>query len=347
MLYLKRLVTSLALMLPVVSSVAYAEESPDIIQLQLDNGFEVKIHTAEGLESSMTYVNGYPTIPLSGGRYLVVITDINDPSISNKGDGEFHPFPEEMVVAALEEISHPNMDFSVEVYILPYPRRGMLMSSTSGNEVFLSPHVLDINPAVGAYIIAHEIGHVFQTAYMPDPSHGWNRYKQLRDITDTDKYSNSSSHPYRPVEIFAEDFRVLFGGDLAAYGGAIENPELPSPLTVFGLREFIGEIGGTTVAATVPKVRASNHPNPFNPDTEIHIAVPDEVLAARSRVSVRIYDVRGALVRKLYSDVPDGDHLQVRWDGRDGRGNMVASSNYFAEIQAGRARATLKLVMIK
>lgn len=345
--HITRLIKHIALVLLLVSPpLAYAVETPDVIQLRLNNGLDVTIHTAEGLKASLTYKNGDPIIPLDDGRYLMVITDIDDPSIYNKGDGEFHPFNEDMVIAAMEEISHPNMNLSADVYILPYPRRGMLMSSTNGKEVFLSPHVLDVNPAVGSFIIAHEMGHVFQHAYLPDPSSRWNRYKQLRGITDTDVYSSSSSHPYRPHEIFAEDFRVLFGGSLAAYGGTIENPELPSPTMVAGLRDFIEELGGVPVAG-IPKVRASNYPNPFNPETEIRISVPEEIVSAGSQVSVRIYDVRGALVRKLYSEVPQGESLQVRWDGRDGQGNLVASSNYFARIQAGQTRATLKLVLIK
>lgn len=317
-----------------------------VVNYRAANGLNVALHTSEGLKASLTYYNGGPVIPLSGGRYLTVITDINDPAIYNKGDGEFHPFPEELVISAIEEIGHPNMDFDVDVYILPYPRSNVLVSSASGKEVFLSPHVLEIHPAVASYIVAHEIGHVFQNVYMPVESSRWNRYKQIRRITDEARFSDTGAHSYRPAEIFAEDFRVLCGGALAAFGGRIENPELPSPLLVAGLEDFMRTTGGVPVAVG-PKVRASNYPNPFNPETEIHVTVPAEMVAERDRVSVRIYDVRGALVRELYSGVPDGEQLQMRWDGRDGRGNHVASSNYFAVVEAGLSRTVLKLVLIK
>jgi hypothetical protein len=251
-----------------------------------------------------------------------------------------------MVIEALESITHPNMHFKVYVYVLPYPRRQVLVSSASGNEVFLSPHVLEINPAVGAYIIAHEMGHVFQDAYLPTSSNRWDTYKRIRGITDPQKYSSSSSHAYRPAEIFAEDFRALFGGETASFGGRIENPELALPAMVVGLEDFMREIGGKPVALG-PRVQASNYPNPFNPDTEIRITVPEDIVSAQGRVSVGIYDVSGALVRELYSDVPDGGRLMLRWDGRNSRGELVASANYFAVVRAGQARATLKLVLLK
>jgi hypothetical protein len=312
----------------------------------LPNGLDVTVWGSEELETRLTWRGEEAIIPLSDGRYLAVITDINDPSIYNKGDGEFHPFPEDWVVEVLKGISHPNMHMGLTVYILPYPRSNLLVSSTSGREIYLSPHVLDIHPAVCAYIVAHELGHVFHNAYLPESSAQWNRYLEIRGITDWNVYSASAAHAYRPREIFAEDFRVLFGGEQAAFGGRIENPDLPSPIVVPGLVEFVRGIGGELIAGGA-KVLASSYPNPFNPETEIRVVIPDQIVQARERVTVRIYDVRGALVRELYSDVPVGENLYVRWDGRDRYGNAVASSHYFALIEAGSSRATLKLVLLK
>jgi hypothetical protein len=312
----------------------------------LANGLDVTVYPSDMLASRLMSYEGDPIIPLDDGRYVEVITDINDPAIYNKGDGVFHPFPEDRVIEILREVSHPNMNLDVIVYLLPYPRRNALVSSTSGNVIFLSPHVLDIHPQTSAYIVAHEIGHVFHNEYMPDGLGIWNRYRSVRGITDEWIYSATSSHPYRPKEIFAEDFRVLFGGPDATFGGRVENPELPSPLDVAGLAAFMRNIGGTPVAAG-PKVKATSYPNPFNPETEIRIQIPDQIVSSHGRLTVKIYDVRGALVRELYSDIPTGDNLFIQWDGRDRNGNTVASANYFAMIQAGQTRTSLKLVLLK
>jgi hypothetical protein len=312
----------------------------------LSNGLAVVVYGSEMLAAHLTWQGGDPIIPLDDGRYLSVITDIDDPAIYNKGDGTFHPFYESKVIEILGGISHPNLDLELKVFILPYPRRNLLVSSTSHNEIFLSPHVLDIHPAVAAYIVAHEVGHVFHNAYMPDDSPLWDRYRWVRGITDTGTFSATSAHAYRPREVFAEDFRVLFGGDDAAFGGRVENPDVVPPLAVAGLREFFDGIGGTPVARGT-KVHASNYPNPFNPETEIRIVLPDDFAGSNERVTVRIFDVRGALVKEVYSDVPFGENLYVRWDGSDRHGKAVASANYFALIEAGQARTTLKLVLLK
>jgi hypothetical protein len=312
----------------------------------LDNGLDVTVYSSELLESRLTADIFGPIIPLDDGRVLRVIIDIDDPSIYNKGDGEFHPFPEYRVLEVLEGISHDNLELPVTVYILPFPRTNLLVSSTSGNAVFLSPHVREIDPVVCAYIVAHEMGHVFHNSYMPDGSRAWEKYKRIRDITDPLVFYATASHAYRPKEIFAEDFRVLFGGVDAAFGGRIENPELASPVLVAGLQEYIAGVGGPRIVSR-SIVRVSSYPNPFNPETEISVVIPPEIVQARERVTVRIYDVSGALVRELYSDVPSGESLFVRWDGRDQGGNGVASAHYFALIEAGEARATIKLVLLK
>jgi hypothetical protein len=312
----------------------------------LANGLDVTVHTADDLAARLTKLGDKHVIPLDGSRYVRVITDINDPSISNKGDGKFHPFEISAVIDALAKVSHPSLRIPVTVYILPYPRESLLVSSTSGAEIFLSPHVLDIPTAVSAYIVTHELGHAFHNRYLPGDSRGWDEYRRLRGIENEYVYAESAAHANRPKEIFAEDFRVLFGGIDAAWEGHIENTALIAPEFVVGLEDFMRSIGGERTFAP-EAVAATSVPNPFNPDTEIRVSVPDDVLARGNTVSVRVYDVRGALVKELYSDVPSDLALSVRWDGTDGNGNSVASGQYFAQIRAGQHKATLKLVMLK
>jgi hypothetical protein len=312
--------------------------------LTLANGLSATILPPDYLSGRITVSPDGPAIELDDGRLLPVTTDINDPSIYNKGDGSFHPFSHDQVERALRAVHHPGMQLAVRVYLLPFPRRNLLVSSTSGTEIFLSPHVLDIDPAVGEYIVSHELGHAFHNRFMPDGSEQWTRYRELRGITDPLRFSETAAHAYRPKEIFAEDFRVLFGGPLAAFGGQLENPELVSPHAVGGLEKFY-----VAVASAVTRGRgivATSYPNPFNPETEIRIAVPAELADGGARVSVRVYAVTGALVRDLHAGSVSGDFM-VRWDGRDQSGNRVASNTYYAAIEVGAERQTLKLVLLK
>lgn len=314
------------------------------VHVGFNNGLRATVYTAEDLAARLTTYAGSPAILLPDGRYLPVITDINDPAIYNKGDGSFHPFTMPLLERALAAVEHPRMSLDVRVYLLPYPRRSVMVSSTSGNELFLSPHVRDIDPAVGAYIIAHELGHAYHNRFMPEGSGAWTDYRRLRGIQDASKYYDTAPHAYRPREIFAEDFRVLFGGDEAAFDGRIENTEIAEPAAIPGLETFMASLA--TMRGRDARIAATSYPNPFNPETEIRIGVPVDLAERGERVTVRVYAVNGALVRTLHDGRVSGD-LAVRWDGRDESGNRVASSTYYAKIEVGQEHQTLKLVLLK
>jgi len=87
-----------------------------------------------------------------------------------------------------------------------------------------------------------------------------------------------------------------------------------------------------------------NYPNPFNPTTRIVFDVP------RGRpqpVTLRVYDITGALVRTLVDDmVPPGRHTR-EWDGRDDRGIMVGTGVYFCQLREPGVVSTRKTVLLK
>jgi hypothetical protein len=82
-----------------------------------------------------------------------------------------------------------------------------------------------------------------------------------------------------------------------------------------------------------------NYPNPFNPRTTIEYEIPDV-----ADVTVRIYDLRGALVRELLHDTQLAGPHRVTWNGTDGRLAPVASGVHFCVVGRGllqRRRADL------
>jgi hypothetical protein len=139
----------------------------------LANGLSATVYPADYLAQHMIVSDAGAAIQLDDSRLIPVITDIADPTIANKGDGEFHPFSTDDVLTTMRAVEYRALRMSVRIYLLPYPRRSLLVSSTSGAELFLSPHVLDIDPQVAAYIIAHELGHAFHNRFMPDGSPAW------------------------------------------------------------------------------------------------------------------------------------------------------------------------------
>jgi hypothetical protein len=338
-------------LLTVISSVGSAAAgssvgSDGVITVRSARGLYARVIPAEALNQLTDLESGRSVLSLDDGLSLTLITDINDPLIINKGDGQFHPIRSDYVVDCLEQIEYPSIDLDVEIYILPYPRVDQISSAASGRRIFLSPQVLEISREGAAYIVAHELGHVFQYRYLPEQLEDrWDRYRDIRGIEDEVRYSNVARHADRPREIFAEDFRVLFGGPDAYFGGRVENPELPSPVAVTGLEDFFLTL--TTAAGLPDIVSLDNYPNPFNPQTEIRVRLGDRFASTGGTVAVRIFDVTGALVRDLFHARPNGSELRVTWDGRDGKGNQVASSTYFGVVEAGSARKTTKLLMIK
>lgn len=85
------------------------------------------------------------------------------------------------------------------------------------------------------------------------------------------------------------------------------------------------------------------HPNPFNATTEIEFS-----LAESARVTLKIYDISGRLVRVLVDrELSRGRHAGVRWDGRDDRGAAVASGVYFYQLVSPAWVDTKKIVLLK
>ena len=67
------------------------------------------------------------------------------------------------------------------------------------------------------------------------------------------------------------------------------------------------------------------YPNPFRESTQINYSA-----ASGASVSVRIYDVKGRLVREL-----SGHGGTLAWDGRDGSGNRLGNGVYLIQLHSG------------
>lgn len=85
-----------------------------------------------------------------------------------------------------------------------------------------------------------------------------------------------------------------------------------------------------------------NAPNPFNPSTTIHYS-----LDHMGPVTLRVYDVRGALVRSLVDAVQVGGPHEATWDGRDERGRRAASGVYFCRLGTASQTRVIKMTVLK
>jgi len=85
-----------------------------------------------------------------------------------------------------------------------------------------------------------------------------------------------------------------------------------------------------------------NYPNPFNPSTTISFD-----LAQAGEVKLRIFNVKGQLVKTLANgNFTPGNHKAV-WDGKDTNNRNVASGVYFYRLETKGFTQTRKMLMIK
>ncbi len=85
-----------------------------------------------------------------------------------------------------------------------------------------------------------------------------------------------------------------------------------------------------------------NYPNPCNPRTSIVFELP-----AAAAVSLRIYDVRGNLVRDLTNEIRPAGRQEMVWDGADRHGRIVASGTYFARLTTAAEVSTRPLTLVR
>jgi hypothetical protein len=85
-----------------------------------------------------------------------------------------------------------------------------------------------------------------------------------------------------------------------------------------------------------------NYPNPFNPTTTIRYDLP-----AAQDVKIVIYNVRGERVRVLVDRHQAPGRHEAAWDGRNSRGESVASGVYLYRIVAGEFVRTRKMTLLK
>ena len=102
-------------------------------------------------------------------------------------------------------------------------------------------------------------------------------------------------------------------------------------------------------SASLPKAGsfwlAQNSPNPFNPTTFITYSVPspDPV----ERLTIRIYSLRGQLVRTLVDGSRQPGTYTVQWNGRSDQDQDLPSGVYFYRMNAPGAAVTRKMVLLR
>jgi len=85
-----------------------------------------------------------------------------------------------------------------------------------------------------------------------------------------------------------------------------------------------------------------NHPNPFNPTTQIKYDLPEDAL-----VSITIYDIMGRSIRSLVNSQQTAGYRSIQWNATNNLGEPVSAGMYIYTIQAGEFRQVRKMVLLK
>lgn len=276
------------------------------------------------------------------GHDYELITDPASPYVSQLGDGRFHSMPYAEVEAAAHSVASLTSRLDVRIFILPYPRRAILKSSAHDQTIVLTAGIREFPREHVWATVVHEIGHAVQRARVPQGGALWKEYEELRRL-DVNVHHNGAVHRNRPREIFAEDFRVVFGSSWAVSSGSLENPDLPLPGAVPGLISWFERVlTGPTGAPLDPDdhhTRAA--PNPFRPrnggNVSVRFAAGPQVVAPLPAI---VYDLTGRRVATLHRGerTSEGGML-FAWNGRNDQGELTSPGVYFVKWLASPAGA--------
>lgn len=122
--------------------------------------------------------------------------------------------------------------------------------------------------------------------------------------------------------------RGTLRNDIGAYGGP--GSKLLSNVVVIGIKN------GENTSPQKFELHEC-YPNPFNPSTVIRFSVPKS-----SRVTVRVYDVTGRMVKDIFNNTAAIGEYEITWDASD-----LSSGQYFIRMESGTYVKTVKAVLVK
>jgi parallel beta-helix repeat protein len=92
-----------------------------------------------------------------------------------------------------------------------------------------------------------------------------------------------------------------------------------------------------------------NYPNPFNPTTVIEYRVESSESRAKAPVhaTLTIYNILGQKVKTLVDEAKYPGTYQVLWDGKDEKGQSMASGIYFYRLKTDETIEVKKMLLLK
>ena len=170
------------------------------------------------------------------------------------------------------------------------------------------------------------------------------RTRLLAGLPPGTTYVNDAGPPTRMNK--AELIEAVYNGPAAAQFTEILSMSLMASGTPSLTITSAGAGSGLTSVDDTPQASSlslqSPSPNPFNPRTEIAYEVRRD-----GAFSLQIFDVRGQLVRDLFTGYRSAGQYRETWDGLDDMGQHVASGTYLFQLSGHEGRQSRKAVLIR
>jgi endoglucanase len=100
-------------------------------------------------------------------------------------------------------------------------------------------------------------------------------------------------------------------------------------------------LGSSIVEKITPELLiGKSYPNPFNDQTTIPI-----MLAQAQKIQLSVYDLRGNLVKNLYSGAMPRGLNEIRWDGTNNFGLTVAAGTYYYQLFTNSTKVVTKAML--
>jgi len=325
--------------------------SPTVADLDDDGDWEI-IFVSEDDQLHVVHEDGsyYSGFPI----YFRAQSNAGDNTCPSPAVGDFDE-DGELEIVAVEVFNSLRSDVHVIDTDIGGGTSGQTMSgwpiSVPGNSNS-NPVVGDIN-GDGSLDILYGIG----GGNTESPN---NLYAFQFDGTDVEGFPLTLGGPIKPSPVICDldedrDVDIVYGGwdlQIHVWDMPYTFDGTKAPWLTFrgsNLRDGVFRVLSTTevpdIARPVQLSLLPNHPNPFNPSTEVKLYVPGD--GGQVDLRIDVYDVAGRRVSTLVQGyVTPGWHA-VTWEGRDDSGQPQASGIYFLRARTGDTQATVKMSLVK
>lgn len=164
--------------------------------------------------------------------------------------------------------------------------------------------------------------------------------KTISFLGNSDQYEDGFALPLNLEEQYLPSINVLDNNTI--YVNRVEKNSDNSLCVYCDLIDLSYFVANSSEDVTPLTLKATNYPNPFNPETTISYNLPQA-----GDVSVQIYNLKGQLVKTLINEVQSAGNQKVIWKGNNNQNKQVSSGIYLYKIKTNTDLISGKMVLMK